>query len=245
MLVALLAAAAVAHPPAHAVLQSCAKSTDVTQRAAVFEGSMRAWRHSTRLQMRFRLQARTPDDRVWRGIDASGFGPWQNAASGVRHYVYDKRVEGLLAPASYRAVVRFRWRDARGHVVGRARRFTRSCHQPDPRPNLVLQQLVVNHVGPGTARYAAVVANTGRTAVDDFSVRFLVAGATVGEAPAGPLAPGDTTRVTLDGGACTPGQTLAAIADPAAVVDERNETDNELDSTCTYGAPGTRRSHLH
>jgi hypothetical protein len=244
MLVALLAVAA-SHAPAHAVLQTCDKSTDVEARAAVFQGSMRTWRHSARLQMRFRLQARTPEDPEWRRIDAPGFGPWQSADPGVRRFVYDKRVEGLLAPASYRAVLRFRWLDAHGHTVGHARRTTRSCRQPDPRPNLTVRQLLVNRVGRGTARYVAVVANTGRTAVDAFAVRFLAGGTTVGEAPAGPLEPGDTARVTLDGGACTPGEPLAAIADPAGVVDERNETDNELDSTCAYGSPGARRSHLH
>src|SRR5690349_15364388 len=100
-------AAAGAHAPAHARLMSCAKSTDPTARVAVFEGSMGAWRQSQRLQLRFRLQSRNPQDPVWRTVHADGFGRWQTSEAGVRRFVYDKRVEGLAAPASYRVVVRF------------------------------------------------------------------------------------------------------------------------------------------
>src|SRR5690349_1474182 len=112
VLAAVAAVAFAAHAaPAHARLTSCAKSTDPTARMAVFEGSMRAWRHSERLQLRFRLQSRTPQDTAWQTVRAAGFGRWQTSKAGVRGFVYDKRVEGLAAPASYRVVVRFRWRD--------------------------------------------------------------------------------------------------------------------------------------
>src|SRR3954469_9229320 len=143
----LAAAAALAfaasHAPAHARLMSCTKSTDASGRVAVFEGSMRAWRRSERLQLRFRLQSRTPQDPVWRTVRAPGFGRWQTSDAGVRRFVYDKRVERLAAPASYRVVVRFRWRNSRGRIVGRAERISPVCREPDPRPNLVVRKLLV------------------------------------------------------------------------------------------------------
>lgn len=246
MLSALLALAFAAHPaPARAVVTSCAKTTDVAARAVVFEGSMRAWRHSVRLQMRFRLQGRMPDDPVWRGIAAPGFGPWVSAAPGVRRYVYDKRIERLLAPAAYRVVVRFRWLDQRGHVVGRARRVSPPCRQPDPRPNLLVRRLLVIPTVAGRARYVAVVANTGRTAAGVFTVRFDAAGTTFAEKPAALLAPGATARVSVEGPSCTTGEALAAVADPDGLVDESNEADNELDTVCASAPADRRTTHLH
>jgi hypothetical protein len=245
MLLAVLAAAAAVHPaPARAVVADCQKSTDVADRVAVFEGRMRAWHHSARLQMRFRLQARTPGTRAWRRVAAPGFDQWQSADPGVRRFIYDKRVERLLAPASYRAVVRFRWLDAGGHTVGHAKRTSGVCREPDPRPNLVVQSLTVTRTAAG-ARYVALVKNTGRTSAGAFDVRFDAQAIPFADVGAGPLAAGATARVVATGGACTPGAPLSAIADPDGLIDEHSEADNELDTPCAYTPPAARTRHLH
>jgi CARDB len=232
MLLAALAVAAAVHPaPARAVLADCQKSTDVAGRVAVFEGRMRAWRHSDRLQMRFRLESRTPDAPAWRQVDAPGFGQRQSASRGVQRFIYDKRVERLLAPAGYRAVVRFRWLDAAGHTVGRAKRISAVCHEPDPRPNLVVRSLTVTRTAAG-ARYVALVANTGRTPVDAVDVRFAAQGTPFADVAGGPLAPTTSLKLATVGAACTPGEPLQVVVDPDDVVDEHSETDNQLDTTC-------------
>src|SRR5262245_28481503 len=100
-------------PFAKAVLTGC----DTTAQFAVFEGRVTRVRGSAKMQMRFTLQALTPEQPVWRKIKADGFGTWIAAPVGVGRYFYDKRVEQLVAPASYRVVIEFRWRDARGRVV--------------------------------------------------------------------------------------------------------------------------------
>src|SRR5689334_1035668 len=237
-------ALAAAHAPAHARLMSCVKTTDPTARAAVFEGSMRAWRHSKRLELRFRLQSRTPQDPVWRTVRAPGFGRWQSSDPGVRRFVYDKRVEGLAAPASYRVVVRFRWRNPKGRIVGHAQRTSGACREPDPRPNLVVRKLLVYRLGPARARYVAVVANTGRTAADAFAVRFDRAAVQLGEAFGAPLAPGHTARVHVDAAACRPGDALDAVVDPDGLIDEHNEADNRRQIACVY-TPAGSKAHLH
>jgi hypothetical protein len=244
----LAAAAAVAlaasHAPAHARLMSCAKSTDPSARVAVFEGSMRAWRQSARLQLRFRLQSRTPQDPVWRTVHADGFGRWQSSDRGVRRFVYDKRVERLEAPASYRVVVRFRWRNAKGRIVGRAQHTSGACREPDPRPNLVVRKLFVYRLSKTRARYVAVVANTGRTAADAFEVRFDRGGLQLGEPFGVLLAPGHTERVHVDAAACKAGDVLDAVADPEGVIDEHSEADNRLQVPCAY-TPTPSKAHLH
>jgi CARDB len=244
VLAAAAVALAAAHAPAHARLMSCAKSTDPAARVAVFEGSMRAWRHSERLQLRFRLQSRTPQDPVWRSVHADGFGRWQSSDAGVRRFVYDKRVEGLAAPASYRVVVRFRWRNAHGRIVGHAQRTSGTCREPDPRPNLVMRKLLVYRLGPARARYVAVVANTGRTAADAFTVRFDRAAVALGEAFGAPLAPGHTARVHVDAAACRAGDVLDAVVDPDGLIDEHSETDNRRQISCAY-TPAGSNAHLH
>jgi hypothetical protein len=230
--IAVLATAApAAAAPGRAVLAGCSKSVDVTQRSAVFQGSMRAVRGSVRMQMRFTLQSRTREDPVYRAVAAPGFGVWLTSDRGVGRYVYTKRVEQLLAPAAYRAVVRFRWLDARHHVIARARRTTRACREPDPRPNLVVGEVIVEPE-MGGARYVALVQNTGRTDAPPFVLRFAAAGTPFATVPVGGLAAHDSTRVAVDRAVCAPGEAIAAEADPDAVVDERRETDNVLETIC-------------
>ena len=55
------AGAAVPRSAAKALLTSCERGPTDLDRAAVFEGQMRALRRTARMQMRFTLQARGPD----------------------------------------------------------------------------------------------------------------------------------------------------------------------------------------
>ena len=55
---------------------------------------------------------------------------WRGSDPGVKAYKYLKQVTNLSAPAFYRAVVRFRWLNARGHLIRRAERHTARCVQP-------------------------------------------------------------------------------------------------------------------
>ena len=61
---------------------------------------------------------------------AAGFGTWITAPRGFGRYLYDKTVQDLLAPASYRAVVDFRWRDAHGKVLHTSRATSAAAGSP-------------------------------------------------------------------------------------------------------------------
>ena len=87
-----------------AVVVSCDKDA----REAVFEGQVRVYRKAPQMQMRFTLQASTPDAPKWRKIAVPEFSGWLSAPVNVGKYTYDKTVQDLLAPASYRAVIDFR-----------------------------------------------------------------------------------------------------------------------------------------
>jgi hypothetical protein len=128
--------------------------------------------------------------------------------------------------------------------VGHAERTSSTCREPDPRPNLVVRKLLVYRLSKTRARYAAVIANTGRTAADAFAVRFHRAGLALGDVFGVPLAPGHTERVHVDAAACRPGELLDAVADPDALIDEHSETDNRLQVPCAY-TPAGSKGHLH
>jgi hypothetical protein len=227
------AGAAVPRWAAKAVLADCERGPGETDRAAVFAGQMRTVRGASRMQMRFTLQARTPDQSRWGSVAAPGFGTWVSSQSGTSRYVYTKRIEGLLAPASYRVQLRFRWLSASGRTLATTRRNSASCRQPDPRPNLIVSSLAVRPtVKAGRYRYVAFVRNTGRSAADASELRMAVGGAELPFAPVIALEPGEGVEVAVEGPACAGGAPVDADADAADEVDERDEVDNRFTRLC-------------
>jgi hypothetical protein len=232
---ALLAPAggAEARGPAKALLVDCERGTEITERAGVFEGEMRTVPGAVRMQMRFKLQVRTPERDRWTAVAAPGFGAWLSSATGTSRYVYTRRVENLVAPAAYRVQIRFRWLDADGDRIASARSSSKRCTQPDPRPNLVVRAIGVERAGdPGRRSYVVLVRNTGRTEAAASSLALSVDGRALPLTPVAALAAGEYTLVTVDGPACRAGAPLVATADPAEVVDERNEADNRFSRAC-------------
>jgi hypothetical protein len=160
-------------PPLSATLETCETSALPVGRIASFVGSMPAVAGATRMQMRFDLQRRRFGERRWhvvRGVQ--GFGVWETSEPARAGFVFHKRVDGLHVPATYRARVRFRWADDDGEIVREARRHTKSCAQPDLRPDLVVTSLrAVLDARPAFALYTVTVRNDGRAAAGPFAVR--------------------------------------------------------------------------
>lgn len=230
----LLAPAAQAAVPKYArgvTLTSCERGDG--DGAAVFEGQMRSLPRTERMQMRFALQARTPGQERYATIAAPGFGSWASADAGTSRYVYTKRVENLLAPASYRVKLRFRWLDASGAVVRRAKVYSAPCRQPDPRPDLEVRSVGVQPAAAvSRRRYVAYVRNTGRATAGASSLELTVAGTLLGAAPVAELAPGEGALVSIEGPACASGDPIVVDADADEAVDERDEADNRFTRTC-------------
>lgn len=243
LIVAVLACA-IAFAPAHALAASsgvrllgCESALDAAGRAATFEGRMRTKRGAKRMQMRFTLQTRASDSPTWRALPAAGFGRWLTSDTGIGRYVYTKRVVSLIAPASYRTIVRFRWLDADGDRLASSRSTSAVCRQQDLRPNL--RPLGVEaRAGADAehARYIVPVANRGRTLAGPFDVVVSVDGTALTPARVPELAPGENALVEVQGPPCQPGQMLTVDVDPTGAVDERAEGDNQLSATCP-GAP--------
>jgi CARDB protein len=218
------AAPAQAAAPASVELTACVPD----DRAAEFEARMGQVENAAKMKMRFTLQARKAGKKAYRRVAAPGFSDWTTADPGTSRYAFTRRVEGLLGPARYRAMVRFKWLDAHGKVIRSARRFSKSCRQPDHRPNLKVKAL--SH--EGKRRYVVLVANTGRTETGPFELQVAIAGTSLDPVSVDTLAPHTQRLVTVRGPRCLAGQPLTATADPLDLVDERSETDNVFRATC-------------
>lgn len=194
---------------------------------AVFEGRVAPLAGAAKAQMRFTLQARTPDDPQWRSVATPGWGSWITAPKGSR-YVYDRRVEQLVAPADYRATVEFRWRDSGGRTLRRERATSRLCRQPDLRPDLSVTALHAD------LRYVATILNGGRSDAGPFTVAFTRNGEPLGSVSLPGLAAGATANAVLSGApACSPGDQITAQVDADDEVDEVDEDGNVLSVTCS------------
>jgi hypothetical protein len=228
--VAAAAPAARAAPPPKlaATLESCHTSALPVERVASFVASMPAYAPATRLHIRFDLERRRPGERYWRRVRAAGFGVWERSDPRVAGFVFRKRVNGLPVPASYRAVVRFRWIAGDGSVVRRASGRTPACVQQDLRPDLVPGALeAAPHVQPGLAIYTLVVRNDGRSAAGPFSVRV---GSALAEVAA--LQAGEQRAVPVIALACDPRRPIRVSVDADGRVEESVERANRARRRC-------------
>jgi hypothetical protein len=115
-----------------ATLEACVTSGVQAERSVTFNGEMTAIAGTARMSMRIDLEERAPEELEYHVVSAagSGLGMWRPADPKVKVYKYVKQVSNLTSPASYRALVRFRWLNAVGHVIKRSERVTVRCLQP-------------------------------------------------------------------------------------------------------------------
>jgi CARDB len=210
--------------PAKVVLTDCAPQ----DRAAEFQARMGEVAGAERLKMRFTLQVRKRGQNAYHRVAAPGFRSWSTAEPGATSWVFTRRVEALIGPARYRAMVRFQWLDADGAPIAHAKRYSHSCRQPDPRPNLKLKALS----RASRHRYVAVVVNNGHTETGSFDLQLAVGDTLVEPVTLDSLLPGARQVVTLHGPRCAPGSSVTATADPLDLVDERAEADNAFTLLC-------------
>src|SRR3954454_13519823 len=216
-------------PPLAARLATCQAGPNATDRYAVFTGSMPRIGGAVTMAMRFDLFERQPHGQFL-AVSLPHWGVWEKTSKkGVPGFIFTKRVEQLAAPAAFRAVVIFRWFDAKGRLIDAKRRTSPTCRQPDQRPDLHVQRVVFPSRKSGPTKI--VVRNRGRGLAAEFALNAkrgdLVRGATVAGLPAG-----EQVTVGLRLGRCTPGEPVTVTLDPAGQVDEAVESDNKTTVSC-------------
>ena len=207
----------------------CRTSDAGESRSATFQGRVRAIRGTARMAMRFTLLERFGDERR-HVVQFPELKTWHHSKSGIRDFRYKQTVTGLQGGGDYRARVDFRWYDADGDVLRKARRVSRTCRQSGRLANL---RPGVPSVAPGpegTALYVVPVGNRGRATANDVGVELSVDGAKTDVRHIEEIAPGATETVSIRGPVCQGG--LRVVVDPSDTVKERRESDNILKAPC-------------
>jgi hypothetical protein len=237
VLLALPAAAPAQAPPLRAKLSACQSGPAATDRTATFVGSMPAVAGTKRMWMRFDLFARVAPATDFAAVKAPKLGVWQKSAPGrvSSGFVFTQRVQGLTAPGSFRAQVRFRWYGKAGKLLRSATRTSAMCKQPDQRPDLRARALdAARGPLPDQATYDLEVRNDGRTAATRFDVVLTVGGAEQPPQHVAGLAPTATAIVTFVGPRCAPGSTLRFELDAEDTVEESSEADDVVERACPF-----------
>jgi CARDB len=231
------AAGAADAPPLRATLAACATGPGPADRSVAFTGSMPAAgaAGARRMAMRFELQRRAPSGSAYASVAVPGLATWVTSAPARSGFVYTQRVRRLQAPGLYRAVIRFRWLAADGHVLRSVRRTTPACAQPDRRPDLRAGGLTADPAStPGAPiTYRLTVIDTGRTAAGPFDVMLEVDGApAVTTRASDGVAAGGEIVLTFAAPACRPGTTVRVTVDSAGEVAESVEPDDAVARLC-------------
>jgi hypothetical protein len=120
-----------ASPSASTTLEQCVTATLQSERSATFSGEMTAVAGSVRMAIQIKIQAQLPGEAQFHTVNAPRLGAWRTSDPGVKTFRYLKQVTNLFAPALYRAAVRFRWLNAKGHMIKDTERRSAKCEQPD------------------------------------------------------------------------------------------------------------------
>jgi hypothetical protein len=115
---------------ASASLQQCLAVGGQAERSATFAGEMTAIPGTARMEMRINLIETPPGESQYHLVSSPGLGTWRISAPGVKLFTSINHVTNLSAPAFYKGAVRFRWLNAKGHVIKVQELRTPRCEQP-------------------------------------------------------------------------------------------------------------------
>jgi hypothetical protein len=201
----------------------CRSGDSAETRTATFMGRMRAAAGTDRMLMRFTLMERFGDEKL-HALSVPELKAWRSSKPGVRDFRYKQTVTGLQGGGEYRVAIDFRWLDADGNLLRKARRLSGTCHQPGELANLKVG-LPTAQPGPeGTAVYLVPVVNDGKAVAHDVAVELFVDGAAANVGHIDSVSPGETREVRFTGPACK--RNLRAVVDPPDTIKERLESDN-------------------
>jgi hypothetical protein len=222
-------AAASAKGPAAVHLKRCTTGAKPSERKATFKAWMHEVPGTARMAVHFKLVSHTSSQSAARVEGPDELDVWHRSHSGVTRYVYSQTVKKLAQGTSYRMIVRYRWYDANGEIIKRAKRTSDECVQRGDLPNLVIAGVTYDPAEIHTWHYRVTVKNKGKSVAENFVVTLIVDQAVVDERTVESLAAGESTDVELNGPPCLH---LRAIADSEQTVTEKNEDDNSFSSTC-------------
>jgi CARDB len=235
-----VASAGAAAPP-RASLRGfiCQHALDPAARAVSVKAVMRPLTGTKKMQLRFQLLSRSHAGASM--VTGGDLGTWitpSNPTLGQRRgdvWILNKQVVNLAAPATYRFRVWFRWIGARGHVLAVAVKESRSCYQPELRPDLSVTSFTVQSVPnrPKANRYVATIRNSGVSAAGPFEILFTPGGTLpVQTKNLSGLGAHKKTQVSFVGPVCSNAAATTVAVDPNDQVDDFNRANNSMTAVC-------------
>jgi CARDB len=234
----------VSSPPPTAQLKAfmCQKALDPPARALSIQAVMRPVTGTSKMEMKFDLMRQTKAHPRFAVVHGKGLGSWltpDNPTLGQRSgdvWIVNHPVVDLVAPATYKFRVTFRWIGAQGQTLATGVQTTSTCYQPELRADLYVKSLTANPItsGAGTGQwaYVAEIANRGLTAAAPVEVEFADAGSAPVTETVASVGPKSTVRQRFVAPACVPGATLTVTVDPKQTNDEYTYANNVLTMAC-------------
>jgi len=237
-------------PPANAQLKAfvCQKALDPPARALSIQAVMRPVTGTSKMQMKFDLMRETKAHPRFAVVHGKGLGSWltpDNPTLGQRAgdvWIVNHPVVDLVAPATYKFRVTFRWIGAQGQTLNTAVQSSSQCYQPELRADLFVKSLAASPINPaapaGQWAYVATIANRGVTAAAPVAVDFADGSSAPIPATVPSVGPKSTARQRFVAPACVPGATLTVKVDPKQTNDEYNYANNVLTMACPAAPTG-------
>jgi hypothetical protein len=192
------------------------------------------------MAMRFQLLEKSASQHSWTQVSGGDLGRWitpENPTLGQRpgdRWIVKKQVVSLAAPATYRFRVGFRWTGAHARGLGTTTRLSRTCFQPELRPDLYVKSITVKSAGHRQAQdqYTAVIGDAGATGAGPFKVQF-ADGALTETRTVQFLGAHKEMRIKpFLGPPCAQGPATVTV-DPNDQVDDYNRANNSLTVSCS------------
>ena len=120
-------------PALSATVEACVTASAAADRSVTFTGQMETVPGAHRMAMQIVVQEHAPGEAGFHTLTADGLGTWQRSEVGVKIYKYVRQVTDLPAPASFRALVAYRWLNEKDRVIRTDERRTPICRQPEDR----------------------------------------------------------------------------------------------------------------
>jgi hypothetical protein len=225
----------------------CQRALDPGQREVSVMAVMRPLKHTHKLELRFELLTKTSATAAFTEVQGTGLGsfvsPTDPPTLGTRPddvWRLSHPVADLPSPATYRFVVTFRWIGAHDRVIGTQVRESRSCYQPELRPDLVALSLVAQPIAkaPKKDLYVAQIGDDGLTGAGPFQVEF-ADGTIVKDHNVKHIAPHQILMFNFIGPLCDATAPPTMTIDPDQQVDDYNRTNNSITATCPAPTPAS------
>ena len=237
-------AATVATDTTHARLRTfkCVQALEPAQRELSIDAVMKPVTGTVKLALRFQLESRANRSGPFKLVRGGDLGKWISPTDpttlGQRPgdvWVVSHPVVGLAAPAGYRFRVAFRWFGAAGKVLATTVERTKTCWQPELRPDLQVRSVTVQPVlgKPDRSQYIAVIGNGGMTGAGPFDVALSSATTTLATHTISWLKGHGSKTVSFFGPACGGLPPLTVTVDPNhQVTDDLNPANNSAAAVC-------------